>query len=80
MIRLVLAGLNAGHSDASSFSPFSSLGRADKELRRLQSQLDRQMQKMQRSVSEAEADYQVVPQQQPAVVTLILQDHTPCST
>lgn len=35
-------------------------GRADKELRRLQSQLDRQMQKMQRSVSEAEADYQVV--------------------
>ena len=36
-------------------------GRADKELRRLQSQLDRQVQKMQRSVSEAEADYQVDP-------------------
>lgn len=38
-----------------------SLGRADKELRRLQSQLDRQMHKMQRSVNEAEADYQVHP-------------------
>ena len=38
-----------------------SAHRADKELRRLQSQLDRQMQKMQRSVSEAEADYQVAP-------------------
>ena len=36
-----------------------SLGRADKELQRLQSQLDRQMHKMQRSVNEAEADYQV---------------------
>ena len=36
-------------------------GRADKELRRLQSQLDRQMQKMQHSVREAEADYQVRP-------------------
>ena len=40
---------------------FSAHSRADKELRRLQSQLDRQMQKMQRSVSEAEADYQVAP-------------------
>lgn len=33
--------------------------RADKELRRLQSQLDRQMQKLHRSVDEAESDYQV---------------------
>ncbi|DBB07800.1 TPA: hypothetical protein ACH3X3_009214 [Trebouxia sp. C0006] len=32
--------------------------KAEKELRRLQSQLDRQMQKLQRSVGEAERDYQ----------------------